>query len=73
MTGQQDRSRPVTGRRDRRALARPMAWVALTGLVLTVLSSLPARAGTVSAVVRPRRQRMAPSWGPAGSVRSPFL
>jgi membrane-associated phospholipid phosphatase len=48
MTGQQDRSRRVTGRRDRRALIRPLAWIALAGLVLTVLSSLAARDGTVS-------------------------
>jgi membrane-associated phospholipid phosphatase len=52
MTGRQNRSDRVTGRRDRRALARPMAWVALTGLVLTVLSSLAARDGTVSAPER---------------------
>ena len=48
MTGQQGRSGPVTGRRDRRALVRPMALVALVGLTLTVLASLAARDGTVS-------------------------
>jgi undecaprenyl-diphosphatase len=52
MTGQQDRSRPVTGRRNRRALARPMAVIALVGVALTVLSSLAARDGTVSAPER---------------------
>jgi undecaprenyl-diphosphatase len=52
VTGQQDRSRPVTGRRDRRALAGPMAAVALVGFALTVLSSLAARDGTVSAPER---------------------
>jgi membrane-associated phospholipid phosphatase len=52
MTGQQDRSRPVTGRRNRRALAGPMAVIALVGVALTVLSSLAARDGTVSAPER---------------------
>ena len=52
MTGQRDRSGPVTGRRDRRALTRPLAWVVLAGLGLTVLSSLAARDGTVSAPER---------------------
>ena len=52
MTGQRDRSGPVTGRRDRRALIRPLAWVVLAGLGLTVLSSLAARDGTVSAPER---------------------
>ena len=52
MTGQRDRSGPVTGRWDRRALARPLAWVVLVGLGLTVLSSLAARDGTVSAPER---------------------
>jgi membrane-associated phospholipid phosphatase len=52
MTGQRDRSGPMTGRRDRRALARPLAWVMLAGLGLTVLSSLAARDGTVSAPER---------------------
>ncbi len=52
MTGQQDRSEPVTGRRDRRALVRPLAWVALAGLALTVLASLGAWNGTVSAPER---------------------
>ena len=52
MTGQRDRSGPVTGRRDRRALTRPLAWVMLAGLGLTVLSSLAARDGTVSAPER---------------------
>ena len=47
MTGQQDRSRPVTGRRNRRALAGPMAAIALVGVALTVLSSLAARDGAV--------------------------
>lgn len=48
MTGQQEGSRPVTGRRNRRALAGPMAVIALVGVALTVLSSLAARDGTVS-------------------------
>jgi membrane-associated phospholipid phosphatase len=48
MTGQQDRGGPVTRRRDRRALARPLAWVALAGLGLTVLASLGSRDGAVS-------------------------
>jgi membrane-associated phospholipid phosphatase len=48
MTGQQDRSPPVTGRRNRRALAGPMAVIALVGVALTVLSSLAARDGNVS-------------------------
>ena len=52
MTGQQDRSRPVTGRRNRRALAGPMAAIALVGVALTVLSSLAARDGAVSAPER---------------------
>jgi len=52
MTGQQDRSEPVTRRQDRRALVGPLAWVALTGLALTVLASLGARDGTVSAPER---------------------
>ena len=52
MTGRQDRSEPVTGRRDRRALVRPLAWVALAGLALTVLASLGAWSGTVSAPER---------------------
>jgi undecaprenyl-diphosphatase len=52
MTGQRDRSGPVTGRRDRRALTRPLACVVLAGLGLTVLSSLAARDGTVSAPER---------------------
>ena len=42
----------MTGRWDRRALARPLAWVVLVGLGLTVLSSLAARDGTVSAPER---------------------
>ncbi|HEY7102308.1 MAG TPA: phosphatase PAP2 family protein [Mycobacteriales bacterium] len=42
----------MTGRRDRRGLAGPMAAVALVGLALTVLSSLAARDGTVSAPER---------------------
>lgn len=52
MTGQQDRREPGTRRQDRRALVRPLAWVALTGLALTVLASLGARHGTVSAPER---------------------
>ena len=51
MTGQH-RSEPVTSRRDRRALVRPLAWVALAGLALTVLASLGAWSGTVSAPER---------------------
>jgi undecaprenyl-diphosphatase len=52
MTGRQDRSEPMTRRQDRRALVGPLAWVALTGLALTVLASLGARDGTVSAPER---------------------
>ena len=52
MTGQQGHSETVTGVRDRRALIRPLALVALAGLVLTVLASLGARNGTVSAPER---------------------
>ena len=52
MTGQQEGRRPVTGRRNRRALAGPMAVIALVGVALTVLSSLAARDGTVSAPER---------------------
>jgi len=47
MTGQQEGRRPVTGRRNRRALAGPMAVIALVGVALTVLSSLAARDGAV--------------------------
>jgi len=52
MTGRPDRSGPVTRRADRRALVRPLAWVALTGLALTVLASLGARNGGVSGLER---------------------
>jgi membrane-associated phospholipid phosphatase len=52
MTGQQEGRRPVTGRRNRRALAGPMAVIALVGVALTVLSSVAARDGTVSAPER---------------------
>ena len=51
MTGQH-RSEPMTGQRGRRALIRPLAWVALAGVALTVLASLGARNGTVSAPER---------------------
>lgn len=46
------RHAPDARRQDRRALVRPMAWVALVGLALTVLASLGARDGTVSAPER---------------------
>lgn len=52
MTGRRDPGGPVTDRRDRRALARPLALVALAGFALTVFASLAARDGTVSAPER---------------------
>jgi undecaprenyl-diphosphatase len=52
MTGGRDPRGPVTDRRNRRALVRPLALVALAGFALTVFASLAARDGTVSAPER---------------------
>ena len=69
MTGQQDRSRPVTGRRNRRALAGPMAVIALVGVALTVLSSLADRRLYHYIPVSPRSKRSQRGRASAPAVR----